>query len=270
MKASSNEYPPKYIDLGKYKQLNYNVEKRVDEDDVEQYVYNIINVEKVNKKNIIKELIREEYDQDDEVAIINNYNENPDKYNDEYSDYQKYRKQCKRIADNIINNLDLYDTDKNIEIIMPEIYVLKSPETGNDLFDEQVYDYRDNLINWGCRIFRDGDNIVCRVSDVVKITVEDFLFITSKDGSNIKYFNPFLKIHEDDIDNKIPDDLPYSDDETKNTWKKWRNENNKLEDPIDSYYYFKSKTFDSYLDADQIKILYNSSDVELVDDKPQD
>ncbi|MFW6242914.1 MAG: hypothetical protein ACOC2W_02035, partial [bacterium] len=84
----------------------------------------------------------------------------------------------------------------------------------------------------------------------------------------IKYFNPFLKIHEDDIDNKIPDGLPHSDDETKNTWKKWRNENNELEDPIDGYYYFKSNTFDSYLDADQIKILHDSSDVELVDDKP--
>lgn len=267
MRASSDIYPDKYLDLGKQKQVNYNIIEKQDEDGNIQYYYDVLYVEEFNKKEIIKELIREKYDHDDEIALINNYNEDPDEYNDEYSSYQEYRKECKKISDEIIYDFYFSGSTKNIEIIMPEIYVLKSPDTGNELFDQQVYDYRDNLLTWGCRIFRNENNIICRVNDSVKITIEDFLFIMSKDGGNIKNFDPYVKIHKDDIDNKIPDGLPYSDDKTKNTWRTWRNDNNSLDEPIENYYYFKSSTFDETLTGDELMLIYDSTDATLVNNK---
>ena len=42
--------------------------------------------------------IRQRYTIDDEIALINNYNLDKEKYQEEYEEYQEYRAQCKEWA----------------------------------------------------------------------------------------------------------------------------------------------------------------------------
>lgn len=265
-KSISTENPPKYFNFGKTKQINYNItSKKVD--DVIYFEYNTIIVQNITKANIIQSLIQERYDINAEIALLNNYQESPDIYNQEYKEYQEYRLKCKNIADNILKDTPIIKSNiPPIEIIMPEIYLLKYPTLGNPLFDQLVFDYRDNLISWGCKVFRDNGNIICKMKNDLTIDKMDFLFIKSKEGGDVLNYNPYVKIHEDKIYNKIPEGLPYYDNSGKNTWLNWRDSNHLIEIYKDGYYYFKVNGFDDYiLSGDEILLVFNSPDVEIVD-----
>ena len=267
-KSISTEIPPKYYDFGYTKQICFNVIERQTSEGI-TYEYNIIDVPSLTKGDIIKTLMHDVYSIDDEIALINNFNENPDKYKSDYVQYQQYRNECKIIADNILNDKPINNQKvSNIEIIMPEIYAIKHPVVGNPLFDQNVFDYRDNLLSWGCKIFRKDGNLICRILDSVHIDINDFLFIMSKEGGDIKNFNPYLKIHKDNIRNLVPKGLPNSDNKSHNRWDIWRNNNNPIEHLHNNFYYFKSTTFDEYLTGQQLLIIYNCDEVELVDKLP--
>lgn len=265
-RGHSMDHPPKFFDFGRYKQVIFNVIEKYDEENIKSYYYNYVDVENLNKGEIVRSLIHDKYSIDDEIAILNNYNEDPERYKSDYEIYQVFRNECKIIADNIVNNLPLIKVDKKIELVMPEIYVLKHPSVGNPLFDQKVFDYRDNLISWGCKIFKDNGNIICILNNNVNIDIQDFLFVMSKDGGDVRNFNPYVKIHESKINNKIPNGLPYSNNNNLNTWLKWRDNNHPIDIFNNGYYYFNVNTFDNIsLSGTQIMLIHKSVDTLLLD-----
>jgi len=101
------------------------------------------------------------------------------------------------------------------------------------------------------------------VSEIQDLVVDEFLLITAF-GGGVKYFNPFIKVAEADIDNEIPEGLPnrtYSVciedceeeepimEERVHTWRTWRDANHPLSEPIEDeegnkYYYFMSASLE--------------------------
>ena len=67
-----------------------------------------------------------------------------------------------------------------IKIQMNQKYVIKSPLTGKTDYDQNVADYRDNLITWGCQPKKEGDLITIELINGVSLDVNDFLFIINK------------------------------------------------------------------------------------------
>jgi hypothetical protein len=102
MRANSKDYPPKYIDLGLTKQVNYNISQREDELGDISYDYNYIIVKSFDYNEIIRELIKQKYSVEDEIAIINNNTLDSDLYGEEHSNYHDYRLECKNIAKGLI------------------------------------------------------------------------------------------------------------------------------------------------------------------------
>lgn len=47
---------------------------------------------------LVSKFIHERYSQDDEFALINNYNADPQGHAQEYAEYQTYRDECKARA----------------------------------------------------------------------------------------------------------------------------------------------------------------------------
>lgn len=47
---------------------------------------------------LVSKFIHERYSQDDEFALINNYNADPQGHAEEYAEYQAYRAACKQRA----------------------------------------------------------------------------------------------------------------------------------------------------------------------------
>lgn len=50
---------------------------------------------------LVREFIKEQYSLEDELAIRNNYDLDPEKYRAEYEEYQSWRLQCKARAKEI-------------------------------------------------------------------------------------------------------------------------------------------------------------------------
>lgn len=62
-----------------------------------------IKLTKLQKKNkeqlypkLVSEFIHKRYSYDDEVALLNNYNADPQAYGEEYAEYQAYRAEVKQ------------------------------------------------------------------------------------------------------------------------------------------------------------------------------
>ena len=98
MRANSKHYPPKYIDLGLTKQVNYNVTSKQDEIGETSYDYDYVIVNTFTYKEIIRALMLERYSLGDELAIINNNYLDSLTYGQEHADYHVYRLECKNIA----------------------------------------------------------------------------------------------------------------------------------------------------------------------------
>lgn len=154
---------------------------------------------------------------------------------------------------------------------MNQKYVIKSPLTGNSDFDQNVADYRDNLVTWGCQPKKDGDFIIVDLVNAVSLDVNDFLFIMSKDDSEVSYFNPIIKIEESHIDDLIPENLPNSfNGDNLHTWKSWRSSEESYPlQYIDGFYYFISSTFGNTLTGKELLMIYNADGVELVMSLPE-
>lgn len=71
-----------------------------------------INLTRLQKKNfdqlypkLVVKYIREKYPtMDDEIAIMNNYRADPEKYGEEYAEYQNYRAEVKQALKAAKNN----------------------------------------------------------------------------------------------------------------------------------------------------------------------
>jgi len=87
--------------------INFNIEEINNSlDNITQYQYNSIRVElNSSRDEIINSLIRYKYSISNEFALINNFNNGIG--TDEYNQYQEYRSECKKIADNVIILINL-------------------------------------------------------------------------------------------------------------------------------------------------------------------
>lgn len=164
-----------------------------------------------------------------------------------------------------------------IKIQMNQKYLIKSPFSGNVDFDQNVADYRENLLTWGCQPKKEGDLITIELINGVKLDVNDFLFVMSKDDGGVSYYNPFVKVDADYIDEAVPSDLSNStyfvlDSENNmiihpHTWRTWRDSVHELF-LIDDYYYFISSTFGNTLSCKDLLLIHGADGVELVDNMP--
>jgi hypothetical protein len=96
MKAQSAEMPPQVEDLGRKKRFNFNIQEKTTEDGT-VFEFECV-VSAANRSALIAALIRREYTPDDELALINNYQDNEPSHVDEYHSYQSFRNECKTIA----------------------------------------------------------------------------------------------------------------------------------------------------------------------------
>ncbi|MFW6327294.1 MAG: hypothetical protein ACOC2F_03195 [Bacteroidota bacterium] len=96
MKAQASQAPEPIKDLGRLKRFNFNIEEKSMEDDT---IFKFEYVTSSNNRNaLITALIRRKYTSDDEIALINNYQDGEASHVEEYEEYQAYRNECKTIA----------------------------------------------------------------------------------------------------------------------------------------------------------------------------
>jgi hypothetical protein len=170
------------------------------------------------------------------------------------------------------------------EIGVLEKYVMSVPdENGNETnsdYNIQLVKHADNILRRGWKTWNGNGYINARVKT---LTVNEFLLVMKFNGY-VKYFNPYIKIAETNINNNVPTSLPnatytetVTDPETgKNTntiinrtWKTWRDVNHPLSDPIEEYYYFISASYGISLSGNDLLTIYNSDDATLVDMIPE-
>lgn len=72
-----------------------------------------VKVTRLQKKNraqvepkLISELIHKRYSIDDEIALRNNYDEDPEKYQEKYQAYMAYRAEVKQAVEEAFNETD--------------------------------------------------------------------------------------------------------------------------------------------------------------------
>lgn len=96
MKAQSAEKPQATEDLGRQKRFNFNIQEKTTEDGS---IFEFECVTCIDNRNaLISALIRRQYDADDELALINNYQDGEASHVEEYEEYQAFRSECKTIA----------------------------------------------------------------------------------------------------------------------------------------------------------------------------
>ena len=99
-----SEYPKRSIQYTNSTILiNYDVVQSTRTiEDREEIIYTCkyIIVNKVDKDNIVDTLIRDKYSLSQELAILRQRDTKPE----EYSEYNDYAEECKRIADSILKN----------------------------------------------------------------------------------------------------------------------------------------------------------------------
>lgn len=101
MKVKAKEIPESIENLGNRHRFNFNIKEIQNEDGLD---YEYESVESKNDRDqLITNLIRRKYSQDAEFALINNYNLDNVKYQEEYDEYQSYRIECKSIANAFFN-----------------------------------------------------------------------------------------------------------------------------------------------------------------------
>jgi len=168
------------------------------------------------------------------------------------------------------------------EIKANEAYTIKG--INQEMFNYElipgmtVKDYVFNIIARGWKTWN-GDN--CIHAEIKELSVGEFLLIMSLDNSDVKYFNPFIKIATSALDNEIPEGItnrinPAVLDEGGNeitpasikTWREWVLQNYTITD-VEGYSYFLSAAGTGCsLTSEELMIIYNSTDATLVDEIP--
>lgn len=168
-------------------------------------------------------------------------------------------------------------------ISIPEKYVISIPDIqGNETnpyFNVLADKYATNMLKRGWKLWNDDNKLNAEVKDFV---VQEMLLVVALEGT-VQYFNPFIKVAEQFIDEVIPEGLsnrtyfttdmtdPYAPVEVENihTWRTWRSPNHPLPAPIDvegiNYYFFMSATFGNTLTSDELMIIHQSENATLVD-----
>ena len=99
MKQSCMTRQPAIVNLGNGKyQFIYN-QQEVQRDEETFWEYDYVEVDKVDKATIIQAIIHKSYSLDDEVALINNYNQGLKI--EEYEAYQQFRNDVKSIINEL-------------------------------------------------------------------------------------------------------------------------------------------------------------------------
>ena len=100
MKQSCMTRQPAIVNLGNGKyQFIYN-QQEVQRDEETFWEYDYVEVDKVDKATIIQAIIHKSYSLDDEVALINNYNQGLKI--EEYEAYQQFRNDVKSIINELL------------------------------------------------------------------------------------------------------------------------------------------------------------------------
>lgn len=168
----------------------------------------------------------------------------------------------------------------NIKIKLHEDYVIKYPYGNNDKFDQAAFDYRSNLLAWGCIPKRVGSILDVELINGVKLDINDFLFLMSKDEGDVENYGPWVKMLTTGLQNEVPigisnrmksvliDDSdpenPVYEEQVK-TWDEWIGDNY-TKPEIEEYTYFLSYSGNKgqYLTAEELLIIHNLDYAELI------
>lgn len=175
----------------------------------------------------------------------------------------------------------------NVKIKMNGKYIEKRPLTGNEDFDQDAFDYRSNLLSWGCSSKKDGDLIVVELLNGATLNMVDFAFIMSKDDGEVLNFPTACKMLTEDMENEVPEGLPnrigvtpaeveYNEETGEETiiteastyvktWNQWIGENYSTK-VIDSYTYFLTYAGNKGvpLTGTEAMVIYNLDYAELI------
>jgi len=94
MKANSDTYPERFIKSRGKTFFNFNiVESQIEEEGSIRIVFNYeyVEVQGKDRTSLIRAILNDRYTLEDEIAIINNYSRDKDKYAIEYDAYQSFR-----------------------------------------------------------------------------------------------------------------------------------------------------------------------------------
>jgi hypothetical protein len=173
-------------------------------------------------------------------------------------------------------------------IQLNEKYVIKAPVTGNPDFDQNAFDYRSNLLVWGCPTKKVGSLIKMDLINGVPLDIMDFQFIMSKDDGQIYNWYPFIKVLDTDMGKSVPAGIPgdmtsevwdYETDPENpvllepsrlKTWSEWVGTNYTVTS-IEGYSYFCSQAGSPQgkaLVGTELMIVYNNEYSTIVDTIP--
>lgn len=103
--GESKNKPDRIVQRGDQYQIRYNItqeERTTEEGGTENYYsYDHVEVDSITRKNIIDAMIRQKYDVNDELALVNS-----DHRTKEYKSYREYVNNCKTKASEIMNEID--------------------------------------------------------------------------------------------------------------------------------------------------------------------
>lgn len=182
-----------------------------------------------------------------------------------------------------------------IRLTIPSKYIKKAPMTGNPDYIEALAEYATNMYIYGAiPVSVNGITTVDLTNDAeADFDIDHFNMLSQLPGVKVEFYMPSIKVAEADIDNEIPEGLsnrtyqeqvgtvvttdPETEEEIQepvyetrvHTWRTWRDNSHPLPEPVEGYYYFMSATFGKTLLFEELKIIFNSSNVELVDGKPK-
>lgn len=142
----------------------------------------------------------------------------------------------------------------NIKIQMHEDMVIKYPTSDNTMYSQVAFDYRSNLLAWGCIPVRKQPILEVELINNVKLDLTDFAFIMSSPSGEIYNFRPYIKMLTTDLYKEVPEFLPNRTKQVNTgteeepvyielvkTWEEWVKPNyTKTE--IEGYIYFLSNS----------------------------
>ena len=102
MKGNSKNRPNAVEKIGNKYQVRWDIiqnDKTFEDDVIDNWDFNYVNCDQLNRGSIIRAIIHDKYPLiDDELAVINNADIQPEAY----QEYQEYRQFAKKIADETI------------------------------------------------------------------------------------------------------------------------------------------------------------------------
>lgn len=155
-----------------------------------------------------------------------------------------------------------------VRLTLHEDYVTKYDNVRNPMYNKKLVTFRDNLvINWGVSLTRQGELLVAELRNL-PFDKEHFRLIVKLHGGSVQGYDPMLKVHKDNIDDKVPTNISNANNHQTNdlhTWRTWRDECHLLNNPIKDYYYFNASSFGQTLTDKDLLLCDNATGVELFD-----